>query len=224
MSVCGNRAYCQRTYNGNSITVKNGLCRETMGEGIQFYGGGPGAPIADGVQIANNVVLNMDIRDTGLAFIDLGGSGDNLGMGVVVKNCSACAVIGNRVQNTVGPAIHVTTSTTAGMQSAGVSIDSNEITNFSHRCPAPCTESRTFTAINIEPQNSMPMGAVRDVSVTNNVMHNETFVSNQGEAPEGVVVSDSGFTPVSGVVIANNSFNRDMVGRGLNRSESGKPM
>lgn len=206
----GGRDYgqCVRTINGNSITVKNGTCSEVMGEGIAFYGGGPGDQSNGlGINITGNVALNMDVHDTGLAYIDLGGAGDNLGMGVILKNCSSCAVIGNRIHNTVGPAIHVTTSSNAGMQSIGVSLDSNEIFNFAHRCPPPCRSSRTLTAINIEPQTSGAGGAIQSVSVSNNVIHNDGFAPNRGEVPEGIVVSDSGFTPVAGTVLLNNSFN-----------------
>ena len=207
--AAGGRDYgqCVRTANGSFITVRNGTCREAMGEGIAFYGGGPGgAQSGEGINITDNLLQNMDVLDTGRGFIDLGGTGDNLGMGVIVKNCSGCSVIGNRIRNTVGPAIHVTTSTTAGVQSASVRVDGNEIYNFGHRCSAPCPLARTFTAINIEPQTNGANGAVRDVVVTNNSIHNEGFVPTQNEVPEGIVVSDSGFTPVSGVIIENNSL------------------
>jgi len=136
----------------------------------------------------------------------LGGAGDNLGMGVILKNCSACAVIGNRIHNTIGPALHVTTSSNAGMQSSGLTLDSNDIFNFAHRCPPPCTSSRTLTAINIEPQNSGAGGSIQNVLISNNVIHNDAFAPNRGEIPEGIVVSDSGFTPVAGTVVLNNSF------------------
>lgn len=205
----GGRDYgqCVRIADGSHITVQNGSCRDVMGEGIAFYGGGPGGvQDGEGANISDNTLRNMDVFDTGRAFIDLGGTGDNLGMGVIIKNCSNCSVTGNRIRNTVGPAIQVTTSRTTGTQSVGVFIDRNDLYNFGHRCPRPCAYARTFTAINIEPQNDGRDGAVHDVWVTNNSIHNETFTPNQNEAPKGIVVSDSGFAPISGVIIANNSF------------------
>ena len=204
---CGGRDYgsCVRIANGNNITVMNGTVREVMGEGVALYGGGPGADAGiPGIQISGNVVQNMDVSDTGFAFKDGGGNGqNNLGMGIIVKNCSNCSFIGNRIHRIVAVGIHVTTSRDFGLESAGILIDGNEIYDYGYLYGG---QGRTSTAINLEPQNDAAGASVRNITIVNNMIHNETFSPNQGESPEGIVVSPSGHAAPTGIVVANNSF------------------
>ncbi|MDC0358472.1 right-handed parallel beta-helix repeat-containing protein, partial [Oligoflexia bacterium] len=121
--------FCIRTPDGDDNTFMNGVCREVMGEGVGFYGGGPGGGQSPGIQIARNRLINYTISDSGKAWLDGGFKGNSLGMGVVLKNCDACEVRNTSVSGTFRDGIWVTTSDTPGMKTNNIILDGNSIAN-----------------------------------------------------------------------------------------------
>ncbi len=212
----GGRDYgsCVRVVDGDFITVRNGTCRETMGEGLELYGGGPGGGLP-GIQIADDVLENMTVSATGRAWIDEGGNGDNLGMSIIVKNCDRCVVRGCRVSDCFGPAIHVTTSTDPGLHTNDVVVDGNTITNFGYLNAT--FGGRSVAAISYEPQtlNGMTGGLIQNNEIAN-------AMATHGEWANGIRSSAAGLTPVSGLVIVNNSMN-GLGAACIDLSENGVP-
>jgi hypothetical protein len=200
---------CVRVYNGTFVQVKNSVCRETMGEGMELYGGGPGGGGGAGLQISNNDLTANEVYDTGRAYVDSatmgqanGQSDSDLGMCLIIKNCNTCTATRNVVHNCLAAAIFVTTSATAGLTSNGVTIDRNEVYNYGKAY----RNVRTEAAINTEPQNSVAGGGVQNVTITNNYIHNETFSAGAlTTTPQAIVCSNSGLTAQTNITIVNNS-------------------
>ena len=214
--AAGGRDYgsCLRVWNGSHVSVRNGVCREAMGEGIALYGGGPGGGGVAGIQLSRNSVESMEIFDTGRAWADGGAFGNNLGMGVILKNCGDCAVRKSRVGDSFGSAILVTTSETAGMQSNNAVIERNTLWNFGYL-------NRTFggrntAGIQIEPQTE---DGIRGGTIRNNEIYG---AAAHDEWSNGIRVSAAGWTPVRDLVIVNNSMN-DLNGACIDLQENPAP-
>ena len=227
--AAGGRDYgsCVRVYNGNNITMKNGSCRESAGEGLQYYGGGPGGSNGGGIQLSGNVFQNMNVSYTGFAWVDGGGLGNNLGFGVIIKNCSNCGLLYSTVKASFGTCLEVTTSTDAG-ESDGVVINGNNFSDCGYLNRS--AGNRTLACIQVEPQRSASGGAVRNNTYSNNVCHNETFGSGAtwpaqfgGGTVNGLSMSDAGATAMSGNIVVNNSFDY-FSGPGLNILEANQPV
>jgi hypothetical protein len=197
----GTRDYgsCVRVYDGDYVTVRNGICVDVMGEGLQFYGGGPGGSNGDGINITNNVVENMDISLTGRAWVDGGYLGNNLGMSIVIKNCSDCIVRGNRVRDSYGSAISVTTSINSGLRANNVIVEGNTIWNFGYLNSS--SGGRTTAGIQFEPQVT---GGITGGVIRNNQIHNG--MATHGQWEEGIHASAGGTSAITGLLIVNNSI------------------
>ncbi|MGH8245851.1 MAG: choice-of-anchor Q domain-containing protein, partial [Gammaproteobacteria bacterium] len=206
---------CFRVWHGGHITVKNGVCREAMGEGIAFYGGGPGGGGEPGIQINNNTVERFEIFDTGRAWVDGGGFGNNLGMSIILKNCNDCVVRGNRVRNSYGSAISVTTSENPGLQSNNVLVEQNTISNFGYLDRA--FGGRDSAGIHFEPQTN---NGIRGGIILNNEIYGGAVTHE--EWSNGIRVSAGGWTPVTGLLIINNSMN-DLNGACIDLQENPAP-
>ena len=201
--------------------------RESASEGIQFYGGGPGGSNGAGIQIANNTFDHMTVSNTGFAWVDGGGLGNSLGFGVTIKNCSNCALLSSTVRASFGTCLEVTTSSDVG-ESDGVVVNGNNFSDCGYFNRG--TGNRTLACMQVEPQRSAPNGAVRHVTLSNNVCHNETFGSGTswpaqfgGGTVNGISLSDGGQTPMTGNTIVNNSFDY-LSGPGLNMLEVAQPV
>jgi hypothetical protein len=227
--AAGGRDYgsCVRVYNGSGITMKNGSCRESAGEGLQFYGGGPGGSNGAGLQISDNVFQNMNVSNTGFAWVDGGGIGNNLGFGVIIKNCSNCGLLYSTVHTSFGTCLEVTTSTDAG-ETDRVTVNGNNLSDCGYLNRS--AGNRTLACIQVEPQRSAANGAVRNGTYANNVCHNETFGSGAtwpaqfgGGTVNGLSMSDAGMTAMSGNVVVNNSFDY-FSGPGMNLLEVSQPI
>jgi hypothetical protein len=227
--AAGGRDYgsCVRVYKGNSITFKNGTCRETAGEGMQLYGGGPGGSNGGGIQLTNNVIQNWNVSYTGFAWIDGGGLGNNLGMGVIIKNCSNCGLLHSTVRTAFASCVEVTTSTDAG-EADGVVIDGNDLSDCGYINSS--AGGRTRACIEVGPQRSVANGAVRNGIYANNSCHNDVYgngstlnVAFAGGTVNGISMSDAGWTAMSGNIIVNNSID-SFSGPGLNLLEVNQPV
>jgi len=223
--AAGGRDYgsCARVYRGNFITFKNGSCREVAAEGMQLYGGGPGGSNGGGIQIHDNVIQNWTVSNTGFAWIDGGALGNNLGFGVIIKNCSNCRLLYSTIRTSFGACLEVTTSNDAG-ESDGVVVDGNNFSDCGYLNNP--FGNRTLACMQVEPQRSAPGGAVRNGIFANNWCHNETFGSGAtwparfvSPVVYGLSMSDAGHTPMSGHRIVNNSFDY-LSGPGLNLLEA----
>jgi hypothetical protein len=110
----------------------------------------------------------------------------------------------------------VTTSATNGMQSNGVIIEGNSIWNFGYLNLA--FGGRSVSGIQYEPQTA---DGIAGGIVRNNEIHNGMATHPQLE--DGIKVSAAGFSPVTGLVIVNNSIS-NVGGPGINLSENAAPV
>ncbi len=203
---------CVRTVFGVNITVQNVLCDGAQGEGIAFYGGGPGCGFGScGYQISGNQLLTSEVKNTGTCYFDnsQGCVGESdLGMGVIVKGCNTCTVKGNNIHHVVALGIHVTTSTDANNTSTDAVIDSNSIHDYGYLCTNGCG-GRNTAAIQFVAQNSgCANGCINGAIVQNNYIYNGDFVGLTGtEAPYGITL-DSGPSndQMTSMLIVNNAF------------------
>jgi hypothetical protein len=227
--AAGGRDYgsCVRVYDGNSITFKNGTCRETSGEGMQFYGGGPGGANGGGIQLTNNIIQNWATSYTGFSVADGGGNGNNLGMSYIYKNCSNCQLLNSSARASFASCFELTTSTDAG-ESVGAIVNGNNFSDCGYINPA--LGGRTRACMDVQPQRSVSGGAVRNGTYENNTCHNETFGSGStwpaqfgGGTVFGLNMSDGGYTGMTGTKVLNNSFDY-LSGPGLNLLEVSQPV
>ena len=211
----GGRDYgsCVRVYGGSNITVKNGICRESMGEGIEFYGGGPGGSNGNGVQLFGHIVENMDVYDNGMGWWDGGGNGNNLGMSIIIKNCNSCVVRGNKMHNNLANGVEVTNSTNGGVTSNDVIVENNNIYNFGYivRDSSKGYGGRDVAGVFYISQNGETLN--RPI-VRNNTIDNRS--ATHGEAEDGIKFARG----VAGGTITNNVMN-GISGSCVNVSESG---
>ncbi len=201
---------CLRTLSGSYITFKNGLCHETMGEGIAHYGGGPGASAnLPGVQLDHNTVENSLIYDNGRGWIDGGGKGTNLGMGIILKNCSDCAAIGNTVHDTYRDGISATTSTDGcgGVCSSNnVRLERNIVFNTCHAAdqlaaypPVQKGAGSSCGGISVSEQGT---GVVDGALISNNIVRGD-YANPAVDTPSpGIYLDD----PMPNVQVVNNSI------------------
>jgi len=211
--------YCFRTDNANFITLRNGLCRETMGEGIGLYGGGPDT----GIQVSNNVVENMDVYDTGRGWVDGGGSGSSLGMGIILKNCRDCVVRGNRVRASYRSGIQVNHSTagcpSATCDSSNALIENNEVWDFCRfRLDSNPNSGQTDCGAILLRANGTN-GVINGGIIRNNMVRGDYDVAIGGAAPSGIYIDGN----IPNIQIVNNSLN-DIPGACINIEPTPHPV
>lgn len=209
--AAGGRDYgqCLRTSDGDYITFKNGLCRESMAEGIAHYGGGP----VQGIQLVGNVIENSIIYDTGLGWIDGGGAGSSLGQGAILKNCKDCFVRNNTIYNSFRNGIQVNTSDScsgAPCDSSNVIIEGNTVYNSCHFVNQSQSQSiypwtvdgqTDCAAIYLSPA---PFGVLNSASIRNNFVRGAySPVFTNGSAPYGIYLDGN----IPNASIENNSIN-----------------
>ena len=173
--------YCFRVTDGNSVTLRNGLCREAMGEGVGYYGGGP----QTGTQISDNVIENMEIFEAGRGWVDGGGNGTSLGMGVILKNCRDCAVRGSTIHGTYRSGIQVNFSRlgcpTETCDSSRPIIEGNTIWDFCRFRQGSNPNAAQTDCGAILLRNSGANGRIDGGTIRNNVIHGEsTFLHRRG--------------------------------------------
>jgi hypothetical protein len=240
--ACGGRDYgnCLRVVNGSSVTFTHGIAREAMAECLALYGGGPGgqcvggpklggacyaaadcpqstcdARNGHGIQMADDVVSFSTATQCGRAWIDGGGQGTSLGQGVIVKNCSGCAVRGNTISQTFRSGIQVNTSTECGAgpapcHSDGAVIDGNRIADSarfqdlaSAAYPRPSQLGDGGSAgIYVGVVGAVAGSSADDPTITNNMICGAYTFRNMNNAPIAGIRLDSN---ISGTRIINNS-------------------
>lgn len=213
--AAGGRDYgsCVRVHDPSDWTFTDLVCREASGEGLQAYGGGPGGGSQPGIQIARIDFIRPVVSYTGFSAADGGMNGNNLGYGIIIKNCNDCQVIDGTVSAYYAIGIYVTTSTDVG-ESDGVLIEGNTISDGGYKNSS--LGNRTLSCISLEPQRSATNGAVRNTTVQNNICHNSEFGSGatwssshaSGQEVHGIQMDDGGMTPMTGNLIVNNSFDQ----------------
>ncbi|MBI4516766.1 MAG: right-handed parallel beta-helix repeat-containing protein [Deltaproteobacteria bacterium] len=200
---------CLRTSSGTYIAFRNGLCRDAMAEGIAHYGGGPGAPAgASGVQLSHCTVENSTIFDTGRGWLDGGGKGTNLGMGVILKNCNDCIAAGNTIHDTFRDGISVTTSTEGcggTCTSNNVVIDRNLIYNNCHAAdqiaayPPNPIGTGDCACIQLEEQGT---GTMAGATISNNMCRGDYANPVLTVAAAGIKIDST----IPNVKIVNNAI------------------
>lgn len=202
---------CVRAVDGDFITFQNGTCIESMSHGMYMYGGGP----QDGNQTSNNSVINYIIKNLGRAWIDGGGVGNNLGTGIIIKNCENCSAIGNFIEYTYRNGIQVNysedTCDGAGpCSSDGYFISRNRIKNTCHFELNGDINAGTSdcAAINVvaDPGNN---GSANSGIIENNMVTGEYFPAfSNSPTPIGIQIDANGATGNAlGSIIRNNSVN-----------------
>ncbi len=203
--AAGGRDYgfCFRIHDGHRIDVRNGSCRESMAQGIGYYGGLPDV----GINISANSVSGVDIADTGRAWVDGGGIGNNLGMGIILKNCSGCKASGNTIRNSYRGGIQVNHSTTRcsgeKCRSNDNVIDGNDISGFcNYRLDGDASAGQTDCAA-IYVRHAPTNGEIVGILIQNNVIHGTSNASFSNDAAPAAIYTDG---DIPGAVIRNNSM------------------
>jgi hypothetical protein len=182
-----------------------------VGEGVAFYGGGPGCSLSScGNQISGNVLKNSEIKNTGTCYLDDGIAcigESNLGMGAIVKGCDSCQILNNTIHHVVVLGIHLTTSNDTGNHNNDNVIDGNLIYDYGYECNNGCS-GRNMAAIQLVPQASCSGACITNTRISNNIIRNESFAGHKGtENPAGILIDNGGQTAPSGTLIINNSCN-----------------
>lgn len=226
----GGRDYggCTRVENGDNVTYKNGRCEESMAHGIFFYGGGPNT----GFQTSNNTLENFIIKNMGRGWVDGGGVGNNLGTGVIIKNCENCTVRSTTISGTYRNGIQVNHSedfcdvSPTACSSDNVLIEGNTISNFCRFRTGgdPNTGTSDCAGINIVTSFGDNGTANNPIIQNNMIFGNFTPAFTNSPTPRGIQLDAVNQTQkIIGAIVRNNSVH-NMLGACISNEPTPDPM